>query len=176
MSVASARKFIIPCRCTCRNASITWAIGRATCRRANKRLVKCWLYRCSRNSPRPSRTTWWSRFRLFIRDRRLRLFKGNRRARAFADFAAERTAAFFPRHASQLALAILDLAQLPQDCRLFFHVFILGKLAAFQPQLQLEQPLFDRRVVGVLFLRDSGQRAEDELHAVNGHEQKIVNQ
>jgi len=42
--------------------------------------------------------------------------------------------------------------------------------------LQLEQPLFDRRVVGVPFLRDSGQRAEDELHAVNGHEQKIINQ
>src|SRR5438445_1640497 len=145
MSVASAQKFIIRCRCICRNASTTWAIGRATCRRANKRRGKPWPYRCSRNSPRPSSATWWSRCRLFILDRRLRLFKGNRRARAFADFAAERTAAFFPRHASQLALAILDFAQLPQDCRLFFHVFILGKLAAFPPQLPLEQPHFDRR-------------------------------
>src|SRR5437762_1526824 len=176
MSVASARKFIIRCRCICRNASTTWAIGKATCRRANKRRGKRLPCRCSRNSPAPSRATWWSRFRTFIRDRRFWLFKRHRSTRAFTDLAAVWPTAFFRRHASQLALAILDLTQLPQDCRLFFHVFILGKLAAFQPQLQLEQPLFDRRVVGVLFLRDSGQRAEDELHAVNGHEQKIINQ
>src|SRR5438874_1627647 len=175
MSAALARKSIIRCRCICRSVSTTSDIVRATCRKANKRRERSSRYRCSRNSPRPSRATSWSRFRTFIRERRFRLFESHGRARAFANLAAEWPAALFRRHSCQFTLAILDLAQLAQDLRLFFHVLAIVDFSVFQPQLQLQQSLFHRGVVGVLLFRHFGQRAEDELHAVNRHEQEIIN-
>src|SRR5947207_15437525 len=126
MTMASEPKFIIRCLYICKSVSAIWVIARGICRKANKQLGKCWPCRCSRNSPRPSRATSWSRFRTFIRDLRLRLFESHSRARAFADFAAKGPTALFRGHASQLPLAILDLAQLAQDLSFFLHVIFFG--------------------------------------------------
>ena len=51
---ASAARFTIPFRCTCRNAWLTSATGRATSPPAKRRAAACWRCRCSRNSPSSS--------------------------------------------------------------------------------------------------------------------------
>src|SRR5581483_6029530 len=102
--------------------------------------------------------------------------KADARPRALAYLAGVGSSGFLRLESGHLSFAVLDLAQVAQNLGLHRDVLLLVDFAAFQFHLQFQQALFDGSVVGILFFRNAGQRAENKFHAVNGHKQKIVNQ
>src|SRR6185312_13461074 len=75
---------------------------------------------------------------------------------------------FFRWKAGEFALAVLDFAKIAQNLCFTFDVLVFSDRAFFEFDLQVEELLFQRSVIGVLLLGDLGQSPQDGLEAGEG--------